>query len=774
MATFRPRSRSTDGGDGNAPPGARRAMSQFVSRARGSEGNFQASLTAMTNRVDTLTMAVQSLMSNQQQVSQRMEQMVGVFQHSLQQVQSASSVPQVPPGLQTPQTPPVFNVPPVFTPEQSNGNPSPGPAVPKAPSVLSGGTQQMDVDKEGQALSRADKWISPIEKPKVWKGRMEEIIGFASYIVYLSNWLGNLSDKYPREIQLALAQQSEIKQTTLSSGEAIRSIRLHSLLMQIFAENSKALNLLLAYAGGVDNLEVCGYESLRRLHREYSLFSRSEGYTFRNTLLGKTFKATSIVEMFNLFDLEMSRYNRLISTLSSLTDRASLAVTEADKSIIVLRSLPEKCREYTVLGDGIEDFQVLRQRALDWEYKHRAWSELDKPSGKIQELQQQIAALKGKGGKKGSDFSGKGSKGKNGGNAGGKDAGGAGAGKGKFSGACYLCNKPGHIAKNCSDANKVAGKEKAVCYKCGEVGHFMSKCPMNSKTGSSNDKGKGKKGGNKSKGKGKKGLKELVEEDANETQPAEEPSASGSPPSDGHEQSVTFSQQQMFLQMPFLSFGSDFSDLNNVEEDLHVTGQLRALTMQNYWLLDSGASAHVVRQQDLGRFTILKRSKTTAKFSAAHGSEVVMNEQVTLQIDFCFVDVKSKQQQWMPIVLDAYVGDVQSNVLSVGSLSSKGWCLKIDASETLLTFKQFSGVVKWYANCPWLECRGKDSQDFQIAGKHCNLTRISGKHCNLSSNRFLIPTSFIDFVDICRRILVTVLFVLRLMVFLCPSVGKKL
>ena len=69
----------------------------------------------------------------------------------------------------------------------------------------------------------------------------------------------------------------------------------------------------------------------------------------------------------------------------------------------------------------------------------------------------------------------------------------------------------------------------------------------------------------------------------------------------------------------------------------------------------------------------------------------------------------------MPIVLDTYVGDVQSNVLSVGALITKGWRLKIDSTETSLTFKSFSGIIKWYANCPWLECRAHDGQNFRIA-----------------------------------------------------------
>ena len=70
-----------------------------------------------------------------------------------------------PPGISTdgPSAAGFFETPPVVQPAASDGR---------------GSQRSMEVDQGSGNLSRADKWLSPIEKPKVWKGRMEEIIGF--------------------------------------------------------------------------------------------------------------------------------------------------------------------------------------------------------------------------------------------------------------------------------------------------------------------------------------------------------------------------------------------------------------------------------------------------------------------------------------------------------------------------------------------------------------------------------------------------------------------
>lgn len=46
---------------------------------------------------------------------------------------------------------------------------------------------------------------------------------------------------------------------------------------------------------------------------------------------------------------------------------------------------------------------------------------------------------------------------------------------------CQMCDKPGHIAKNCNQLPRFTGqkKEERRCYKCGTVGHIQRNCRKN-------------------------------------------------------------------------------------------------------------------------------------------------------------------------------------------------------------------------------------------------------------------------------------------------------
>ena len=308
---------------------------------------------------------------------------------------------------------------------------------------------------------------------------------------------------------------------------------------------------------------------------------------------------------------------------------------------------------------------------------------------------------KGKGKNRGK---GKGDKGK----AKGKD-------KSKSGDACFLCGKSGHFARDCPDAGKNAKKENAICHSCGGKGHFANQCPSRSGTGkgkgsgsSGSGKGAGKGAGIGKKGKGKIG-NELQAGEENETanvteEPATElASGSGSHPA---------SQAMSFLQMGFLHQGLK-------------------IDFQRYWLLDSGASAHVVRKADLGNFEILKTEKVVARFSAAQGADVTIDTKVQLRVHFKFsVDggPGSILEEFRPVVLEAYVADVQSNVLSVGELNNKGWAFSTTPVSAVLShssFRDACGDIVWFANCPWLQSRVSDVDGFQTQALPIDASTIS-------------------------------------------------
>ena len=439
---------------------------------------LQQNVTRLEPNLTQMIGMMQTLMSSQAAASQFPPQQPGSgpFVQQVFGAASSTQVPQVPPGFETtsPERPPrvqpggAFASPTVASPQEDSGFFERFQHMGAEQHALTNGgsRRSMEVDDRG-SLSRADKWLSPIEKPKAWKGRLEEIIGFQSYFTYLQSWLGNLSNKYPREMTIAKKSVGPILQGSLSAAEAIRSVRLQSLLMQMFSDVGKAQILLLAYVESTD--EVCGYESLRLLCKEYSLYSLTEALPFRNKILGKSFKENSVTELFSVFDLEVARYNRLIASLDHHPGQETSRLTDADLSTIILRSLPEKCRGYVVLGLQSSAFVEVRTRAMDWEHRHRCWNELEKPNLKqlnnetLNEFQgkgddNDGGKPKGKYGKKGpkggkkgktsKGFEGK-SKGKSKHSAGGK------TGKGK-AGGCFLCGGPSHYAKDCPKGDAIA------------------------------------------------------------------------------------------------------------------------------------------------------------------------------------------------------------------------------------------------------------------------------------------------------------------------------
>ena len=91
-----------------------------------------------------------------------------------------------------------------------------------------------------------------------------------------------------------------------------------------------------------------GYEALRILAKEFSLWSRAEASFFRADFVKKSYKgdtaATYISDAVRKMDVDLSRYRKLIDTLPHTVSRDGLEIQSADLTLIFIRSLPRRRR----------------------------------------------------------------------------------------------------------------------------------------------------------------------------------------------------------------------------------------------------------------------------------------------------------------------------------------------------------------------------------------------------------------------------------------------
>ena len=351
-------------------------------------------------------------------------------------------------------------------------------------------------------LGRAEKWLPALPKPQTasWRTRHEEIVGFRTYLEDLVCWLGLGSDQYPTECYAAVGSEREILQSGLTAEQAARSAKLFSILKNAFSDFGRADLIIRAYVE-LQGSTLNGYEVLRLLAREFALKSRAEALFFKNQTVNQECKSTHISEIVRMVDVAVCKFAKLVATLPA-QERLGVDISEADKTLMLLRSLPSGCRQYVVLHTASDSYEDLRAACVRYEAQNRIW--LD-PTGNqmINALEAQndeaedggddawlywwdeeyeafVCALKGKGKQKG--------KGKGKGKAQGKHLGKAqdassGAEKSAESskaarGTCYICHQKGHFADKCPSKNS-----DVVCFCCNKPGHKSFQCPDNPNKG---------------------------------------------------------------------------------------------------------------------------------------------------------------------------------------------------------------------------------------------------------------------------------------------------
>ena len=402
--------------------------------------------------------------SSQQQQQSLMQSMEASMQHQQQLLrQQFGNVAPVPPETLGP--PGLANYR-ISAPSPAR---SPPPPPPRDPS-----------DGERDVFAKSDKWLPslPTIDFALWKDRISEALGFLTWMEKLTSWVGLGSEVFPNELRHAVRTRDEavLGQDRLTVEQQKRSIRLLHILRQTFAGHDKSSLILQNYVEGEQSYQQSGFVALRLLAKEFCLKSRSECLYFRGQLTNQTVKAPSIPEIVRKIESEQRKYSKLLSSLDPDVQSQGLELQEADMVMVLLRSLPEKCRSYCLLHGDSDSFEDLKRVALKFEVQQRVWSE-----GVGNKLSPFQPNPKGKGG----DEKGKG-KGKKEPRARSQSA--SKGAKATKDTVCYNCNKKGHFARDCW-----ASKRDKDAKDHPDGGKAKGKAKPKPKSGSKdNSKGKGK------------------------------------------------------------------------------------------------------------------------------------------------------------------------------------------------------------------------------------------------------------------------------------------
>ena len=159
-----------------------------------------------------------------------------------------------------------------------------------------------------------------------------------------------------------------------------------------------------------------------------------------------------------------------------------MEVNEADRLVLLLRSLPTPCAEFVLLHSAQENYSMARQTAIRYETQRRLyldWNSFGQKPGKL---------LHGVNKTEVYDMAA----------SGGEQPGGDDAYVEAIAGRCSKCGSKRHETSSCS-----VDLSRTKCFKCGVTGHVSMNCTKNGSSASSAQKGAssaGSKGAGNSKG----------------------------------------------------------------------------------------------------------------------------------------------------------------------------------------------------------------------------------------------------------------------------------
>ena len=554
--------------------------------------------------------------------------------------------------------------------------PSPGQANPPVVGSMSSGSHLLPAampalapppppafdpsDPAGRPLDA--KWIPSMPQAswQSWKTRSEEITGFWNWLESLTGWLSLIHASFPGEIREVIGRQVPLLQDDLSKEQNQRAQRLYYILQQTFGGFHRVRNLMKVYEGETGLGSSNGYEMLRRLRQEFSLQTRSEALTVKSEVLSfKVKHYDNLLDLLRQVDAKVFHFRQLLDTYPVRAQVADIEIGDSDLYLVLLRNLPQNVREFAQLHGG-ETVHEVRNAVLLYHNRTKLVGDV----GKVHSFDVEV---KGKGKEKGKD-SGKGKS---------KDS-----GKGKGGKPSRSSSRDSQCRQDWTDKCKKEG----LCFKCGKTGHSSRNCPQ-SRSASPGGKGKGGKDPDKPKdGKkfctncGKKG---------HSTKECRKPKGSVRSMDEGESTEPEPDGESIVMTM----FGYVEGEHSESPSGVVQSAELHELTSHTVafsdgrsqpgseWLLDSGATSHIVAQEFLHLYRVVHRHQVVrCELKAANGQLIETHGIVDVEAPFKVVE-KGKASNKKFVLSRCIIASIPFSVISPFVLAKHGWGFWLDLTD---------------------------------------------------------------------------------------------
>ncbi|CAE7690609.1 unnamed protein product, partial [Symbiodinium necroappetens] len=522
------------------------------------------------------------------------------------------------------------------------------PFVPAPPSSSSAAPTVTASYTQSVPQNRAEKYLPNlpvIDHQGMSKGRMREVECWHSFLETLSSWLALQDEAYVRELQFCVKTKHEIDQASLAADVAARSAKLFYYLTQSLAKWERGLELLRSCSKRQAQ-SATGYEVVRTINAQYSIVSRMEAVVVREHCLKLHQECKNIrqpTDVIRHLEDEFSRAE------SKLTNFAELKLSEADKCSVLLQALGPQVRQYVLLHGSSSDWKALTKSLTYYEEQLR----LCEDCWKWKREQKSGETPKGKG--KGDKGPGKGKdtpKGKGDQPKGPPDPKGKGKGKDQ-KGKPHKKKKPKGKGKH----GAMDGEESEPESEAGSATRSQSVMALRlgSWTFSRPDRALSPLGG--------RGVFEKKSESS--VSPSEKGECNFLPAASKYEAARICSQH-----------GVDPRDL---------------------WLVDSGATCHVVAREFLSSFRVVKQHSQKPVLYNASSDEIPVHGLVDLEVQFGNLNL---------VLEEVVVADVAFNALSPWSACERGWSTHLFKNGARM-FRGKRSVRLLAANRAWWAVSGQ-------------------------------------------------------------------